>query len=60
MTEEEKFLHFRKLGWFWTFSIDENFQEHRTLVNSRGCNSELEFAPERLPILQINQLPETP
>lgn len=47
----------RQAFYFWTFSIDENFVEHRTLVNGVGCNSELEQAPLDLSIWQINTLP---
>jgi len=60
MTEEEKFLHFRRCGWFWTFSVDYNFRLGRTLVKSGGVNNYLPFAPEDLPVIQTTPLPETP
>jgi len=60
MTDETRFLHFRKWGWFWTFSVDYSFRLGRTLVKSGGCNNYLQVAPEELPVIQTTPLPEIP
>lgn len=43
--------------YFWTYSVDYDFNLCRTLVNGVGCNSELPYASHDLPVCQINPLP---